>query len=55
MLGLSLFLAMAGMVIGITGGVLLAMHRQRRLAVICLIAGLALIILPYAYIYFFLD
>ena len=54
-MGLSSSLALIGSVILIFGLVLLLIRKQRRIAIACLIAGLALILIPYTLIYVFLD
>ena len=54
-MGLSLTSAMIGLGMAILGGVLIGLRRQRRLALILLIAGIALMIVPYGTIYLLLD
>ena len=54
-MGLSLTSAMIGLGMAILGGVPLVLRRQRRLALILLIVGTALMIVPYGTIYLFLD
>lgn len=54
-MGLSLTLAMIGSVIVAFGVILLAIRKQRKIAIACLIVGLALILVPYTLIYVFLD
>ena len=54
-MGLSLLLAMIGSVIVIFGVVLHVIRKQRRIVIVCLIVGLSLILIPYTFIYVFLD
>jgi hypothetical protein len=54
-MGLSLFLAIIGFGIVILGVVLLVILKHRKIATACFIIGLALIFVPYTYIYLFLD
>jgi hypothetical protein len=46
---------MIGSVIVMFGMVLLLLRKQRKFAIACLIAGLALIVIPYTLIFVFLD
>jgi len=48
-MGLSLTLAIIGLVIVILGVVLLVIRKQRKIAIACLIVGLSLILVPFIY------
>ena len=54
-MGLSLTSAIIGLGIVILGVTLLALRKQKSLAIVLLIVGIALIIVPYGTIYLFLD
>jgi hypothetical protein len=54
-MGLSLFLAIIGLILAITGIVLLVIRKQRIVARVCLIAGIFLILVPYLFIYVLLN
>jgi hypothetical protein len=54
-MGLSLLLAIVGLVIVILGVVFLVMRKQQKITIACLIVGLLLILVPYIYIHVFLD
>ena len=54
-MGLSLTSAMIGLGVVIIGAVLIVLRKQKRLAIVLLIVGIVLIIVPYGTIYLFLD
>jgi glucose uptake protein GlcU len=54
-MGLSLTSAMIGLGLATIGVILLILHKQRKVAMVFLIMGFVLIVVPYSYIYFFLD
>ena len=45
-MGISLMLLVSGLLLAITGVVLLLMRKQRKIAIACLTAGIVLIIAP---------
>jgi hypothetical protein len=54
-LGLSLTSAILGLGIAILGVLILGLRQQKRPAIVLLIIGIALIVIPYSTIYLFLD
>ena len=45
-MGISLMLLVSGLLLAITGVVLLLMRKQRKIAVVCLVVGIVLFIAP---------
>lgn len=54
-MGLSLTSALIGFGILLIGVTLLVVRKQRKIAIALFIIGIALMVAPYTYIYFFVD